>query len=68
MVNYLRFSSDPKRFYIGETIQSGLYMKKTGDYFKDGKKTQGLLNSNVTEGRTWNFSYFDWKEKFMKND
>jgi len=38
-------------------------MKRTGDYYGPNGKSGGLLNSDKTEGRTWNFLDFD----LMKN-
>ena len=59
MFNNLKWSSDPQSsHYLGAKIQTGLYLKKTGDYYRDGK-TKGLLNSDATQGRTWNFNQFN---------
>ncbi len=54
---------DNSRRYIGSMIQDGLYLKKTGDYYRDGDKTQGLLNSKITYGREWNFDEFNSNQK-----
>ena len=63
----IRNSSDPDswggRRYIGAKIQTGMYINKNGDYVRNGNKTKGLLFSNITVGRRWDYSFFNIRKK-----
>ena len=59
-------SSDPQSSrYIGTEVQTGIFLRGNGNYYRDGNKTDGLLNSNVTQGRTWNFNLFNFRESLI---
>lgn len=65
----IRNSADPQagggRRYIGSTVQFGLYLKRSGDYYREGERTEGLLNSSTTIGRRWNFDTFNFRKKVV---
>jgi hypothetical protein len=62
----IRNSGDPQKWgglrYIGSKIERGVYNKETGNYIREGKKTEGLYKSNKVLGRSWNYSWSNWKK------